>query len=730
MAITTSYEFYFHNVFWDVSAFGDPALGSVDGGYVYGGFDPAYGNTTLPLQTAMASGYAYQTGVNLNLAGLTNNTYVAVTENAGQVHYQIFTVGGAPVNAATPIIDGGTSNADVAALKTGGFVIALQDDFGGGDFDIDLRFYNSAGVQQTSLTVDGSLANDQNASVAVMDEGGTTNGNVAVAWTRTVGGETEVWMAVYSQTGTVVKAATLVDAGGTINDRVQVVSTPQGFALAYRNNDNIFTDRIAKIATFTGNGTAIGTTTVSDIPWDVEFPAITRLSSGMLVLNWVDEYQDSMLTLIDPATLAVRAQTKWDYTGAFDTGISQLAAYGDDRFAMITPLLYDPIGGHGGQAQITEAAAFRRMQGDAAADTINADNSMAHHLLGGDGKDKLNGSIWDDLLEGGLGNDILDGKGGNDDMRGGAGNDSYFVDSVGDTITEELNGGGDTVTSTLNGYILGSNLENLTLGGVAISGAGNELANTLTGNALDNFLYGNGGKDKLDGKGGADYMEGGDGSDTYYVDNVGDVVVETNANASTGGKDTVNISYAGAVYVLGDNVENGNLTGSGAQELYGNDGANTLTSKGNANSVFSAHNLIGYGGNDTLKGGSGYDALYGGTGADKLTGGGGTDEFRLDVLETSANKDTITDFSSAQGDFIVFHSSAFGALAPYVGTNIDPAIFRAGTAALDADDRIIYDSVSGNLWYDPTGNLAAGDAVLVAFLSNHAALTANDFAIV
>jgi Ca2+-binding RTX toxin-like protein len=36
-----------------------------------------------------------------------------------------------------------------------------------------------------------------------------------------------------------------------------------------------------------------------------------------------------------------------------------------------------------------------------------------------------------------------------------------------------------------------------------------------------------------------DTMIGGDGSDTYYVRDVGDLVSETNATASTGGTDLV-----------------------------------------------------------------------------------------------------------------------------------------------------------------------------------------------
>jgi hypothetical protein len=63
-------------------------------------------------------------------------------------------------------------------------------------------------------------------------------------------------------------------------------------------------------------------------------------------------------------------------------------------------------------------------------------------------------------------------------------------------------------------------------------------------------------------------MTGGDGSDTYYVRDVGDLVSETNATASTGGTDTVYSTLSS--YTLGTNVENGRILSTGAANLTGN----------------------------------------------------------------------------------------------------------------------------------------------------------------
>jgi hypothetical protein len=50
-------------------------------------------------------------------------------------------------------------------------------------------------------------------------------------------------------------------------------------------------------------------------------------------------------------------------------------------------------------------------------------------------------------------------------------------------------------------------------------------------------------------------------------------------------------------------------------------------------------------------------------------------------------------------------------------------------AAQDADDRVIYESDSGRLWYDSNGN-AAGGNFLFADLASGLVLTNSDFVIV
>ena len=232
-------------------------------------------------------------------------------------------------------------------------------------------------------------------------------------------------------------------------------------------------------------------------------------------------------------------------------------------------------------------------------------NSAANRLNGGDGNDTLTGNAGNDTLNGGVGADAMDG---------GAGNDTYVVNSRGDSVTETLAGaagGTDLVQSAAAIFVLGNNVENLTLTEAGnINGAGNALNNILTGNSGDNVLsggdgtdtlIGGAGNDTLDGGAGTDKMAGGLGDDTYVVNLTTDVVTE----ALNAGTDNV---FSSITYTLGANVENLRLTGTDNLTGTGNALTNILTGNSGNNT------LSGLAGNDTLRGGLGNDTVNGGSG--------------------------------------------------------------------------------------------------------------------
>ena len=290
------------------------------------------------------------------------------------------------------------------------------------------------------------------------------------------------------------------------------------------------------------------------------------------------------------------------------------------------------------------------LDGGAGNDTLN----------GGAGNDTLLGGAGNDSLNGGAGNDVLDGGTGADAMVGGNGDDTYYVDNVGDTVTENSGQGYDRIFSSVDiSAAQAGQIEEITLTGTADLNAtgssndniinGNAGNNTLNGGVGSDILNGGAGNDILDGGTGADTMAGGVGDDTYYIDNANDVVIENAGEGYDKVYSSVSVS-AGQVA----NIEEINLTGSGGLSatgdannniINGNSGNNTLdggAGDDTLNGGAGNDTLAGSAGNDILNGGAGDDVLDGGTGGDTMAGGAGNDIYYVDdvndVLQENANE--------------------------------------------------------------------------------------------
>jgi Ca2+-binding RTX toxin-like protein len=318
-------------------------------------------------------------------------------------------------------------------------------------------------------------------------------------------------------------------------------------------------------------------------------------------------------------------------------------------------------------------AGYVMVEAGSGADYVEYNGNYLVDIYGGSGADSLYGGAFGDMLDGGLSNDVLVGRGGNDTLDGGYNNDDLY----GGTGNDRLYGGqGD---------------------------------DQLFGEADADWLYGGGGNDALRGGGGNDRLSGDDGDDNYEVTEKGDRVIE----ASGDGHDTI---FSSISYTISVNVED--------MVLFGNFGA---TATGNSQ----ANGIAGDNSNNVLKGMEGADNLNGGLGKDTLYGGTGKDYFSFSVAPVSTHADKIMDFV-AKDDSILLERSIFANIASSDWVVLKESQFyasKAGTAH-DASDRILYDTDSGQLFYDRDGNGGTYGRLLIATLDKHPGIGAADFLIV
>ncbi len=345
------------------------------------------------------------------------------------------------------------------------------------------------------------------------------------------------------------------------------------------------------------------------------------------------------------------------------------------------------------------------LRGENGADTLKGWGGE-DTLYGGNNNDTLYGNDADDTLYGQGGSDTLDGGAGEDTMVGDFGNDTFIVDNADDVVDEDSFEGNDTVRASVD-YDLATGVWVETLRTTNDAGLD---AIDLNGNGAANTIYGNAGTNILDGEGGADSMYGLNGNDFFFVNNAGDNVYEAAGQGADTVRATVNYQLTAGqeIEALTTTDNNGvgaiNLTGnSSAQTIVGNNGFNVLQ---------------GLGGDDYLQGRAGHDTLTGGTGDDRFL-------FNT-TLNAGTNVDTITDMTP--GDDLIRLDDAFFAGIGALGV-LNADAFHIGAAAADAEDRVVYNSATGQMFFDSNGN-AAGGSTLFANLATGLALTNTNFEVV
>ena len=307
-------------------------------------------------------------------------------------------------------------------------------------------------------------------------------------------------------------------------------------------------------------------------------------------------------------------------------------------------------------------------------------------IIDNDGKDKVDG-----IFGGGLYRGLQEGDAFVSGLQ------VYSVSYKGGT-------GNDVVLRSEGPHASGNDDSNIITTKLGLQYTATNKADLITAEDGDDVVKSGGGNDSVFGGWGVDKLDGGKGSDyvSFLGSEVGDRVI------------TLKGSKASTTLLNGqasDSIKNfENAGGGGANDKITGDGKNNV--------------LRGEGGNDTIKGGAGNDALVGGYSNDVLTGGSGADKFVFDDPDGPASADKLKDFRHGE-DKLLLDRFDFRS----IGATLDAGEFYAKAGAKhahDGNDRIIYDTKSGKLYYDHDAK--GGDpAELIATLTNKAHLDHHDF---
>lgn len=219
----------------------------------------------------------------------------------------------------------------------------------------------------------------------------------------------------------------------------------------------------------------------------------------------------------------------------------------------------------------------------------------------------------------------------------------------------------------------------------------------------------------------------------------------TKKGSITAGNNLINYKNIEQLEISGTSYDDRIIGSSGNDSLDGGINGNFYTEYG-VYSTTGNNTLIGgagddrlivdySSGNNLLEGGDGNDHLSaagavgnnsfnGGLGDDILTGGEGADTF---VFESSnQGLDRLENFSTTN-DRIQISSAGFGG-GLLTGT-LETSQFTLGTSTTTSEERFIYNSATGALYFDLDGSASGFTQVQFAQLSTGLSLTNNNFVV-
>lgn len=486
--------------------------------------------------------------------------------------------------------------------RDGWFVVVYEAETLSRETDILARIYNASGGLVTTFTVSNESDGQTRPDVAILP-----NGTIVFTYvdeTNDSNTDNAVVVRSFDSSGTPLTAELNVTGASGLQGEPQVVALAGGrFAIAWTEPTGSQSDIYMRV--FSSTSTALAEIVVPTQTGGAQNePTLVALADGGFIVFWDEDSGTG------PGGQNQLRGQRFDANGVRVGDVFQALVSGEERRpsaielsnGQIVLVFDENLGGDIDlRAQIYDPARaivtseISNFIGSAFADVLTG-NGASNALTGAAGADVLDGAEGDDLLSGGDDADMLFGSAGNDLLDGGNHDDQLF--------------GGDNA----------------------------------------DLLFGRAGNDTLDGGAGANTLEGGAGDDVYYVRGASDVVVEL----SGAGIDTL---ISTATRTLGDFQENLTLIGAAEINGFGNILANTIIGNDAVNIINGAAGadvLSGNGGQDTLNGGNGADSLDGGADddlldggndADMLNGGDGDDTLygrtANDVLSGDAGNDTI-----------------------------------------------------------------------------------------
>jgi len=665
----------------------------------------------------------------VRVATLANGNWVAVWSetavNNGDIRFQVYSPVGNPVGGPGFAAVGANSqhSPDIVALPDGGFVIVWDDDTGNA---LLARRFNADG------TGDGTIFTVATGTDSTPDVGVTGDGRILFTWKD--GGTAEIFASIWDPRDSMIDAADYQMHARNFVDTLLVDGQPTGATMDTNNIAGVYLqggdgDDVliggASGNTLAGglgndtyfvNGASVNVNEAPNLGNDTVYASVSYALSGLASVETLSTNNQAATTAInltgnniDNSIFGNEGNNQLLGMG----GVDQLTGYGGNDTLNGGTGADVMLGGLGDDIYLVDNAndIVTELAGQGA-DTVYAYVNYA--LAAGTSVETLSaadqsgvtaltltGNALVNTIFGNAGDNLLNGGGGADSLRGLGGNDVYLLDNAADVVVEGANGGFDT-GYVYTSYVLGAGIQLEVVsaynwyGFEAYNFTGNELDNRLYGNAATNQFVGGNGNDMIIGFGGGDTMNGGAGNDAYYTFAPGDVIVETAGN----GTDSV-FSYTSFTLAADDDIEVLSTYSFGGTEAY------NLTGNQLAQLVY---------------GNAGNNILNGAAGADFLNGFGGADTFAFTTALGAGNIDTIGDMTAGL-DTIALDDAIFTGLG-----NLADA-FVTGSAAVDANDRIIYNSATGALSFDADGT-GGGAAVQFATVSAGLALTASDFQVI